>query len=68
MTLEERLANVQAAITKAEERQEYSIKDRSMKSAELETLYAREERLLALIDRRDSRATRGGIRSMEFTA
>ena len=53
-TLEEQLANVQAAIAKAEDIQEYEIKDRRMVHANLDSLYKRENTLLARIARRDA--------------
>lgn len=56
MTLEEQLANVQAAIQKAEMVEEYQIKDRRMRNStsQLEHLYKRETSLLNRIQRRDS--------------
>lgn len=59
MTLEEQLANVQAAIAKAEMVEEYQIKDRRMKHAttQLEQLYKRETSLLNRIARRDGIAS-----------
>lgn len=67
-TLEEQLEHVQAAISKAEERQSYTIKDRSMESSNILHLYQREESLLKRVERRDARARRGGIRSLRFGA
>lgn len=54
MTLEEQLINVQEAITKAEQMEEYEIKDRRMKYANLDALYKRESMLLSRIQRRDA--------------
>lgn len=58
-TYAEQLDEVQAAIEAIEVRgQSYSIGGRSLTRADLKTLYAREERLRALVDR----AARGGMR------
>ena len=67
-TLEDQLEHVQIAIERAENRQKYSIADREVWAADLETLYNREQSLITRIARRDARSSRGGIRSMRFCA
>jgi hypothetical protein len=68
MTLDDQLASVQAAITKAEHHKEYQIKDHRMERQDIDKLYDERKRLLVEIARRDARLSTGGIRSVRFTA
>ncbi len=57
------LTNVKAAIVKAENAQSYSVGGRAKANAALETLYARQDKLEARIDRME----RGGLDTKGIT-
>ena len=65
-TLQEQLDSVDLAIMKSEDQREYSIKGRTMIRQDIESLYAERTRLISALSRQTSRASSGGLRTVEF--